>query len=76
MSGKCPECERLRALVNEWPKTGDGVPITPQMTVYHPDGEKYTARLVEYCYFNALGVEWESCYSTPEAARAAKGGGP
>lgn len=82
------ENARLREIVERLPKTADGVPATPGTRLYpmypvyddeHPDYDD-AARL-EYCISDPLsgefirehdGLEIDTCYSTREAAEAAR----
>jgi len=67
------EIERLRAIVDGLPKTADGVPIYPGMTVYRQGAHtgKIHARVA---YMK--GPPMVDSYSTRDAAEAAKAAGP
>lgn len=76
----------LRAVVSKLPKTADGVPVTPGMTVWHsPDYKIDAGHLRAYCCCEKCwdsGCQGDSgsgsrrkfdeCYSTPAAAEAAR----
>jgi hypothetical protein len=68
------EIERLRAIVDRLPKTKDGVPIIPCVdSVWHPDftgsgTAKECGRAYWACYMRKI----DECYSTREAAEAAR----
>lgn len=66
------EIERLQAIVDRLPKTADGSPILPGQVVYHRDrrGKIRPETMVLASPFPHL---LKCCYSTREAAEAAKG---
>lgn len=66
------EIERLRAIVDRLPKTADGVPIYPGMTVWAliPGLEISDAEVQVV----GIGGVWRYCYSTREAAEKARKG--
>lgn len=64
------EIDRLQAIVDQLPKTEDGVPIYPGMTVW---------ALIPGCEISdveaqavGIGGVWRYCYSTREAAEKAR----
>ena len=79
------EIERLRAIVDKLPKTADGVPVVPGMTLYSSQNICGAFRKPEIVvslevYANHETSEWmdghlevELLYSTREAAEAAGG---
>lgn len=73
--------ERLQAIVDKLPKTADGVPVVPEMPLYMPGsntvGEVNPMTVNDgYSWPNANGSSpasrLDDCYSTREAAEAAK----
>lgn len=74
------ECERLQAIVDKLPVTADGVPVVPQIDdLYHPSRPKCGILNDEtQVEFDDTGAgDWHyhpvgECYSTEEAAQAAK----
>lgn len=67
----------LEAVVAKLPRTKDGVPITPMMTVFSQDGPRLIVRLqpmVHSQHFNTPdglnGYDAHECYSTREAAES------
>ena len=82
MSEAADEIERLQADVAKLPKTKDGVPIIPLMTVYRPDGSGSVKTIPvdtisldnRVWYLQRFRVHLGrpgDCYSTREAAEAA-----
>lgn len=78
------EIERLRAIVDELPKTADGVPVVPgEDVVWHPTVRSDNGRLMPMAIDLNEGAAWYrvpddrkfvcDCYSTREAAEV-KGG--
>lgn len=72
------EIERLRAIVDKLPRTADGVPITPGMIVYYAARGQVWDEMASEMFISArcscpTPERW-SWYSTPEAAKAARGG--
>jgi hypothetical protein len=78
------EIERLRAIVAKLPKTADGAPVVPGMTLFyiHPKGKVYSVLIgfdLDETWVNyaangdraRLGIG--DCYSTRAAAEAAGG---
>ena len=65
---ECPQCElkRLRAIVDNLPKTADGVPVTPGMTLWGLGGEYG----IDVNHIRA-GGNYPLMYSTSEAAAQA-----
>ena len=82
------QLSELRAVVERLPKTKDGVVISDSETpVFYPsephaplywdgyrEGMAFTRSIYPGIFVSESGVEISSCYSTPEAAEAAKGG--
>ena len=80
------ECERLQAIVDLLKKTKDGMPVVPHYTTrlfyVHPGSGELYERTYEAdmadarsCYDKDIAVVWvsvEDCYSTKEAAEAAR----
>lgn len=76
--------DRLQALVDKWPKTRDGVPIFPGMTMWvlRDFGtrrglfpmEVFSIQELHVCDCDRLLISIEDCYSTRKAAEAAGGG--
>ena len=63
----------LEDIVDKLPTTADGVPVVPGMEIWHPDGRTGTASIAYYgrdCFPSYVVAEY--CYSTREAAEAAK----
>lgn len=58
----------LRAIVAKLPKTADGVPVTPGMTLYLFSNNGMNELDVDHRYMHPGDFCW---YSTPEAAKAA-----
>lgn len=71
----CSRLNRLQAIVDKLPKTGDGMPVVPGMEVWVYDdlNDCFPSEEVEVEIPSILlGVEaWSDCYSTKEAAEAA-----
>jgi hypothetical protein len=67
------EIERLRAIVDQLPKTADGVPMLPGSKVWTWLGQNRAVREIDITYVRPKGV-YKHCYSSREAAEAAKGG--
>jgi len=77
------EIERLQTIVDKLPKTADGVPVVPGMVLHDPiwiEDPFGVHQLLVFCP-NARRSEWScndgevdtsQCYSTREAAQAAK----
>jgi len=86
-SDRAAEITRLRAIVEKLPKTADGVPVVPgdELWVRHPDGGCAGTRRwwkhpslgwsVGFEHMQNEPIDVSSCYSTREAAEAAKEGG-
>jgi len=67
------EIAELEDIVDKLPTTADGVPVVPGMEIWHPDGRTGTASIAYYgrgCFPSYVVAEY--CYSTREAAEAAK----
>ncbi len=62
--------EKLQAIVHRLPKTADGVPIYPGMTVW----ALIAGREISDAEVQAVGIGgvWRYCYSTREAAEKAR----
>jgi len=60
------EVHRLQAIVDKLPKTADGVPVVPGDIAYTTDGRSMRINT------SASGHVISDCYSTREAAEAAK----
>lgn len=68
----------LEAVVAKLPKTKDRVPVVPGDVVYHPNGQHShvtDARGVRL-YMTGEWVGVDTCYSTREAAEAARDAAP
>lgn len=80
LSERDAENERLRAIVNQLPKTADGVPVMPGTSLYCPMGH-----YAGHAYFHAIQCYARGCdgkeygsyllYSNHEAAAAARKAG-
>jgi len=67
------EIERLQAIVDELPKTADGVPVVPGMAVYRRDiGQAHVSvfSMGEVHFSGGPTTHVDSCYSTREAAES------
>ncbi|MEQ8770082.1 MAG: hypothetical protein RIB60_06190 [Phycisphaerales bacterium] len=64
----------LEAFVERLPVTADGVRVVEGMTLYRPEyGSLETVMAAETGdYYDPHVPYWRDCYSTPEAAEAAK----
>jgi len=78
------ENARLRAVVEKLPKTADGVPLTPGMELWHSGTGGFPKGDYAWAFSKGQSGEWfvdfafatvmlSKCYSTREAAEAAKG---
>ncbi len=71
-SRQTAKLERLREVVEQLPKTADGVPIVPGMTLYRYTGSaKEYANLRLSSQFELPVAIWDAYFSTDEAAQAA-----
>lgn len=74
------EIKRLRAIVNQYPKTGDNAPITIGMKLWYLQGDHirsfsaYGVDVVVAYDSDRLRVRHADCYAAREALVAAKGG--
>jgi len=68
------ELDRLRAMEDKLPKTADGVAVVPGMMVWYRTGHHVVHRTVEMRaqLRNMACMSVSGCYSTREAAEAAK----
>jgi len=70
------EVDRLRAMEDKLAKTADGVAAYPGMIVWRPDWmfphRPLTVEPIRWAMANQHGEPVDKCYSTPEAAEAAK----
>jgi hypothetical protein len=70
------ENERLKEVVEKLPKTADGVPVVPGMTIYDLRPSGCTPFFVSAVFEKASKHNmYADCYSTREAAEAAQKGG-
>lgn len=72
LADKCGEAKRLRAIV---PKTADGVLASEDMQLWHPNhgsGKVLIVAWLDEPSGDILGASVGECYSTREAAEAAK----
>ena len=72
------EIERLTAIIDKLPKTADGVPVVPGMTVYYRGMGGVVQTTNEMCVnaikaANGFILNPSGCYSTQVAADAAGG---
>ena len=65
------ECERLQTIVDRLPKTADGVPVVPGQFIYSSDGR--AMMMLTYAQHEGHMAYPDVCYSTREAAEAARG---
>ena len=69
--------EELQIIVDKLPKTVDGMPITPSMQLFTPDGRMPCSSRAAVIWMGPQGICNEeipffNCFSTREAAKAAK----
>jgi len=78
LSDAADEIERLQAIIDKLPKTADGVPVVPGMTVYYRGMGGVVQTTNEMCVnaikaANGFILNPSGCYSTQVAADAAGG---
>jgi hypothetical protein len=71
-AGFVGERDRLQAIVDRLPKTADGVPVVPGQFIYASDGK--AVMMLRYAENDGRMAYPEVCYSTREAAVAAREG--
>ena len=73
------EIGRLRAIVDKLPKTANGVPVVPGMKLWDANVSLAPYGPIDVVmagndgdYYQPHEWDWDNCYSTKEAAEAAK----